>query len=127
MVSAVDPDKPRVVVVGESSFLTSRLLVAALRRAGQPAVAGRNGEEITALIRKYGPSVVLLNLNLSRPGGLQLLRMIQQEFPQIRVAAATGAGQSDLKLAAAALGVSMFYELPFCPAQLASSIAQLAE
>jgi len=125
-VSVSRPESSRVVVVGESNFLTSRLLVAALHRAGHKAVAGRTGDEITALVEKHRPSVVVLNLNLARPGGLELLRMLRQEFPRLHVAAATATGQSDLKLAAAALGVALFFELPFCPAELTGSIAQLA-
>jgi DNA-binding NtrC family response regulator len=113
-------------VVGESNFLTSRLLLSALHSAGHNAVAGRNGDEIAALIAKYDVSVLVLNLNLARPGGLEFLRQLQVQHPQIRVAAATATGQSDLKLAAAALGVSMFFELPFCPTQLTGNIDRLA-
>ena len=114
------------MVVGESNFLTSRLLLAALHRAGHRAVVGRTGDEITALVEKHGASLVVLNLNLARPGGLELLRTLRQEFPRLHVAAATATGQSDLKLAAAALGVTLFFELPFCPVELTGSIAQLA-
>ena len=89
------------------------------------AVVGRTGDEITALVEKHRASLVVLNLNLARPGGLEILRTLRQDYPRLLVAAATATGQSDLKLAAAALGVSLFFEMPFCPIELTGSLDQL--
>jgi DNA-binding response OmpR family regulator len=57
-------------------------------------------------------------MNLGRPGGVELLRVMHQRNVRVKILAATAPGQSELKAAASALGVREFYELPFAPAEL---------
>ncbi len=117
---------PTPVVVAESNFLTARLFAATLQRSGHAVVIGRFGDEVIRLIERHQSRVVVLNMNLGRPSGLELLRMFQQRNLKIQVLAAIGLGQSELRAAASSLGVHSFFEIPFSPEQLASRVNELA-
>jgi DNA-binding NtrC family response regulator len=115
------------VVVGESNFVTARLLVAALQNGGYTAVAGTTGEHVVALIEKHAASVLVLNLNLLQPSGLELLRILRNRPARLRILAAMSAGQADMRPIATSLGVGGFFELPFAPAALTEQLHNLVE
>jgi DNA-binding NtrC family response regulator len=108
-----------------TNFLTARLFAATLQASGRAVVIGRFGDEVIRLIERHQARVVLLNMNLARPSGLELLRTFQQKALDLRVLAAIGLGQSELKAAASALGVRSFFELPFAPDQLVTRVSEL--
>lgn len=113
------------IIVAETNFLTARLLVASLQSAGHSAIAARDGDDVLKLLEMYSSDVLLLNMNLSRPSGMELLRTLQQKHAKLKILASTAHGQSDLKAAASSLGVRGFYELPFVPAELNEQVRQL--
>lgn len=113
------------IIVAESNFLTGRLLVASLQAAGHTAIVARDGDDVLKLLEMYSPDVLLLNMNLSRPSGVELLRTLQNREPQLKILASTAAGQSELKASAKSLGVKGFFELPFNPSEIASQVQQL--
>lgn len=113
------------IVVAESNFLTGRLLVASLQAGGRPAVVGRDGDAVLRLLDAHSPELLILNMNLARPNGIELLRTIRQSKKNVRVLAATAPGQAELRAAAGALGVVDFMEFPFAPAELSEHVARL--
>lgn len=117
--------KPRRVVIGESNFLTGRLLLATLQAAGLPGVVGRDGDGILRLLQMHNPALLVLNMNLSRPSGLELLRVLRQKHAKVRILAVTAPGQAELKAAASSLGVAAFFEFPFAPDELTRQIESL--
>lgn len=110
------------VVVAEDNFLTARLIAACLQQAGQSVVLARTGDDVLNLVQKYDPDLVLLNLNLIRPSGVELLRFLQPRRDRLKILAMTAPGQADLKSAATGLGVGAFFETPFFPQELASTV-----
>lgn len=113
------------IIVAESDFLTGRLLIASLQAAGHAAIVARDGDDVLKLLATYEPDVLLLNMNLSRPGGVEVLRTLQLRDPRLKILASTAAGQSELKASAKSLGVHGFFEMPFKPAEIASQVEQL--
>lgn len=113
------------IVVGESNFVTARLLVASLQAGGWTAVAGTTGEDVVALIDKHASNVLVLNLNLMQPGGIALLRILQAR--RLKILAVTNSGQADMRPLAASLGVSGFFELPFVPSEFTTQMRNLVE
>lgn len=113
------------VVVAESNFLTARLFAATLQGGGLSVAIGRFGDEVIRLIERHQARVLLLNLNLARPSGLELLRTIRQKGLKVRILAVVGLGQSELKASASALGVQSFFEIPFVPEQLLARVSEL--
>lgn len=117
--------KKRPIVIGESNFLTGRLLVSSLQMAGHPAVVGRDGDDVLKLLDMYRPHILILNLNLSRPSGLELLRLLHQKNATVKILATTAPGQAELRAAAASLGVAAFFEIPFLPEEIQQSVTRL--
>jgi DNA-binding NtrC family response regulator len=115
----------RPILIAETNFVTARLLLASLQAAGHPAVVARSGDEVLKFIDKYRPELLVLNMNLGRPSGLELLRTLHQRDSMIKVLAATGAGQAEMKAAASSLGVKAFFEFPFVPADFARRVAEM--
>jgi len=113
------------IVVGESNFVTARLLVASLQAGGWTAVAGTTGEDVVALIDKHASNVLVLNLNLMQPGGIALLRILQSR--RLKIIGVTNSGQADMRPLAASLGVSSFFELPFVPSDFTTQMRNLVE
>jgi two-component system OmpR family response regulator len=113
------------VVVAEDNFLTSHLIVASLERAGYRAVAGRDGDAVWQLVEAHNPAVLIVNLNLSRPSGMELLRMLRKKYTELRVIAFLASTQSDLRTQAAVLGAEAFFESPFEPAALVAEVGRL--
>lgn len=113
------------VVVAEDNFLTSHLIVATLENAGYNAEAGRDGDVVFRLVEKLAPRVLVINLNLSRPSGFELLRSLRPHESGMRVIAFLAPGQADLKPQAVALGADCFFESPFEPDALVREVARL--
>lgn len=117
--------KKRPIVIGESNFLTGRLLVASLQTAGHPAVVGRDGDDVLKLLDMYRPEILILNMNLSRPSGLELLRVLHQRNATVKILATTAPGQAEMRAAAASLGVAAFFEIPFLPDEIRETVERL--
>ena len=115
----------RPIVVAESNFLTARLISATLQGTGHATAVGRFGDEVLRLIDRHHPAVLVLNMNLARPSGLEFLRMLQQRNIRMNILAAVAPGQPELRAAAASLGVADFFEIPFSPEDLASRVETL--
>lgn len=117
---------PRVVVA-EDNFLTAQLIVAALAAVGVRGQAGRFGDQVLALVDEHRPKVVIVNLNFSRPSGLELLRVLRVPDRGARAIALINPGQADMKPQAQAYGATVFFENPFDPAELAGRTLDLLE
>jgi len=122
--ASTNPNR-RPVLIAESNFVTARLLLASLQAAGHVAVVARSGDEVLKLIDKHKPDLLVLNMNLGRPSGLELLRTLHQRDSMLKVLAATGAGQAEMKASASSLGVHDFFEFPFSPPDLARRVTEM--
>ncbi len=113
------------IIVAESDFLTGVVVVAAIEAVGRRAVIARDGETLLGLIEKHAPELLILSMNLARPGGAQMLRFLQQKKLQVKIVATTRVGQANLRATARTLGVTSFLELPFLPEDLHQQIDRI--
>jgi len=118
-------NRSKTVIVAETNFLTARLIMASLQARGLPTTSARDGDGVFRLLDKHEVLLLVLNMNLGRPSGVQLLRTLQMRFPSLKVLAITAAGQAELKSAADSLGASTIIELPFSPADLGDRAQQM--
>lgn len=115
---------PRVVVA-EDNFLTAHLIVAALDTVGVASSIGRFGDEVIALVDQHRPPVLIINLNFSRPSGLELLRTLRAPERGLKPIVLINPGQADMRPQATSYGAKAFFENPFDPAVLAASVLDL--
>lgn len=113
------------VVVAEDNFLTAHLIVAALSTVGVHSAMGRFGDQVLALVEEHRPPVVIVNLNFSRPSGLELLRLLHLAERGLKSIVLINPGQADMRPQAQAYGAGLFFENPFDPASLATTVLDL--
>lgn len=118
------------ILVVEDDFLKARLLVASLQnRIGTRHIhVARDGDQAFRMIQEHDPDVLLLNMNLSRPSGVEFLRLLGQnrsETEGLQIVAMTQRGQGDLRNAALSLGARHFVESPYAPAELSEQISEV--
>jgi DNA-binding response OmpR family regulator len=108
-------DRRHTIIIAESDFLTACLFAASLEGARHTVAIGRDGDQVIKLLELHGATTLVLNMNLSRPSGLEFLRSLRQRRPDVRILAITAPGQWELRAAVRSLGISEFFEIPFSP------------
>jgi len=115
------------ILVVEDNFLTARLLEATLESCGYSVVVARSGDEVLDVAREHQPSLILLNMNLSRPSGSEVLRSLGPRRGGVPVISMTVLGQAEVQASASRLGVRHFLELPFDPKVLVHQVQSILE
>jgi CheY-like chemotaxis protein len=88
-----------------------------------------DGEEATARYRRNGDDidVVLLDLDLPKISGTEVLRKIRAKNPAARVVVTSGYLEPELKAALAREGVSRFVHKPYMPQEIIAALEDLPE
>ena len=122
----------KLILIIENDYLRARLLAVSLEEhlGADHLEIARDGNSALTIIREHGPDAILLNMNLSRPSGIEFLRILSQDeggVPSFKILAMAEQGQGDLRSAAWSFRTSGFLETPFAPPQLASEVATILE
>lgn len=90
-----------------------------LELAGYQVWQAHDGNEGIALCRARRPAVVIADIVMPNKEGLELIRELSREMPEIAIVAMSGAGNVELYLrAAGAFGATACVEKPFSPDDL---------
>jgi DNA-binding NtrC family response regulator len=107
----------RVLVVDDDAA-SRRLLEVRLRALECQATMAADGHEAMAAIKQQTPSLVLLDLQMPRMGGMELLRKLKQEEVDIPVIVITAHGSIEAAVEAMKEGAHDFLPKPFDPKHL---------
>lgn len=112
-----------ILIVDDNQALRA-VLKQALEAAGHVAAQAGSGRAAIQLIRLQRPDLVLTDLMMPEQDGLEVIMMIQKEFPEIPVIAMSGGTRnSSLYLdMAKKLGARQILAKPFMPDQLFAAI-----
>lgn len=98
---------PARAIVADDDPFARRMIKEALQRAGFTVVAeAANGREAVALVRHYGPDIVLLDLVMPELDGIAATRQIVKERPGQVVVILTSADEQRLGLLALRAGAA---------------------
>jgi signal transduction histidine kinase/ActR/RegA family two-component response regulator len=116
-----------LVVEDEETML--HLLRNLLAERGYRVFTAVDGEEATARYRRNGDDidVVLLDLDLPKISGTEVLRKIRAKNPAARVVVTSGHLEPELKAALAREGVSRFVHKPYVPQEVVAALDDLPE
>jgi len=89
-----------------------------LEPLGLPVETAVNGEEALSLLRSGSFGLVFLDLKMPGLDGMEVLRVIRQEWPRLRVVIITAHGTIDTAVEAMKLGAVDFVQKPFSPGEI---------
>ena len=108
----MDPTGARVLIVDDDPS-SRRLLDVRLRALGCETVTAADGQEGLALIQREAPAVMLLDLQMPRMGGLELLRAVRREGLDFPIIVITAHGSIEAAVEAMKEGAYDFLPKPF--------------
>ncbi len=114
---------PHVLIVDDELNIR-RVLAAMLAREGYDVTTAAEGEQALAVLNKTPVHVVVTDLVMPRMGGLELLRRVSAEFPDVPVIVITAHGTVDSAVQALKAGAFDYITKPFEQDELKKVIAK---
>jgi two-component system response regulator AtoC len=116
----------RVLIVDDDEALRA-LLARELARSGHRVAQAADGAACTQAVRQEEPDVVLLDLQLPDEPGVEVLRRLKAERPELEVVVLTAHGTVDTALAAMKLGAFDYLRKPCHLQELELTLERAAE
>jgi len=116
----------RVLIV-EDTMSVAMVFQTWLKKRGLEADIAGTGKEGLAAVRKGGHRVVLLDLQLPDANGLDLLKTISEESPDVAVVVVTASGSINVAVEAMRLGAYDFAVKPAAEERLATTVRNAME
>lgn len=125
LLSAASPIQ-RILVVDDDASLRN-LLAQTLEGAGFQAFTAEDGRDARAQVEKHQIDLVITDLAMPREEGMELIRALRKEQPEVKIVAMSGAFGTDVLRAASALGAHISLVKPLSREMLLQSIDQLSK
>jgi nitrogen regulation protein NR(I) len=114
------------VLIVDDEMNIRRVLAAMLKREGYEATTSADGEQALAVLAKTPVDVVVTDLIMPRMGGMDLLKRVAADFPDVPVIVITAHGSVDSAVAALKAGAFDYITKPFEQEELKKVIAKAA-
>jgi DNA-binding response OmpR family regulator len=117
------------VIVAEDDNLTALLTTEVLRRAGFSVVRASDGEAALEEVERLHPKVMVLDINMPRRDGLEVLRIVRRnlESAQLRILVLSSHAQADVADRARREGADDYLVKPYAPADLVARVRRLSD
>lgn len=92
-----------------------------------PVAAAASGEEALEKLAPGGYELMLLDLRMPGMDGMEVLRRVSQQWPELKVIIITAYGSIDLAVEAMKLGAVDFLQKPFDAAQVREVVRRILE
>lgn len=102
-----------LILIAEDESALNDLLQDALKMAGYQTVSAKHGQEAVKLIREKNPDLVILDINMPRMDGFEVLEKIRAENNTVPVIVLTARDEKDDKAQGFRLGADDFVTKPF--------------
>jgi len=114
------------VLIVDDEVNIRRVLAAMLKREGYEITTAADGEQALAVLQKTPVHVVVTDLVMPRLGGMELLRRVSSDWPDVPVILITAHGSVDSAVAALKAGAFDYITKPFEQDELRKVIAKAA-
>ncbi|WP_353353685.1 response regulator transcription factor [Intrasporangium sp. DVR] len=115
---------PRVLVIDDDSTV-AEVVAAYLERAGMDVDVAGDGPAGLGLARDHRPDVVLLDLMLPGPDGLEVCRQLRLLRPGLPVIMVTARGEEPDRVLGLQIGADDYVTKPFSPRELVLRVQSL--
>jgi nitrogen regulation protein NR(I) len=112
------------VLIVDDEVNIRRVLAAMLKREGYEVTTAADGEQALGVLQKTPVHVVVTDLVMPRLGGMELLRRVAADFPDVPVIVITAHGSVDSAVAALKAGAFDYITKPFEQDDLKKVIAK---
>lgn len=117
----------RVLIVDDNASMRT-LLTALLGGQGYEVVGAlEDGNAVMPAVRQHRPGIVCLDYQLPGRDGLEILKDLNAEFPDIDVLFMTGSEETSIEQRAADAGAAGFLRKPFGQKQVLDELLQVAD
>jgi DNA-binding NtrC family response regulator len=116
----------KVLVVDDEANLR-KVLAAMLRRDGHEVILAADGEQGLAEFTQHGADIVITDLKIPKMNGMELLRAVNTQSPDVPVIIITAHGTVDTAVEAIKAGAFDFITKPFDQAELSAVVAKAAK
>jgi CheY-like chemotaxis protein len=116
----------RILVVDDDALLRGAIRVV-LESAGYEVIEAGDGSAALRLYREQAVDLLLVDLFIPEPDGLEVIRTVRAEVPDAKIIAMSGGGslKLDLLAAAEAFGASRTLWKPFVQGVLLTTVRDL--
>src|SRR5512144_926217 len=114
------------VLIVDDEMNIRRVLAAMLKREGYEATTSADGEQALAVLAKTPVDVVVTDLVMPRLGGMDLLKRVATDFPDVPVIVTTAHGSVDSAVAELKAGAFDYITKPFAQDELKKVIVKAA-
>jgi two-component system phosphate regulon response regulator PhoB len=116
---------PSRILIADDDDSVRSLLRATLPEDGYEVLEAADGDEALEVIGRQPPHLVLLDWNMPKRSGAQVLDELKRRHPELPVVVLTAEHQPLQRARAEALGVDVFLTKPFSPLELLDTIERL--
>jgi nitrogen regulation protein NR(I) len=116
---------PHVLIVDDELNIR-RVLAAMLKREGYDVTTAADGEQALAVLQKSPADVVVTDLVMPKLGGMELLKKVIADYPDVPVIMITAHGTVDSAVSALKAGAFDYITKPFEQEELKKVIAKAA-
>jgi len=114
------------VLIVDDELNIRRVLAAMLKREGYEVTTAADGEQALSVLQRTPVHVVVTDLVMPRMGGLDLLKRVAADYPDVPVIVITAHGSVDTAVAALKSGAFDYITKPFEQDELKKVIAKAA-
>ncbi len=120
------PSAIRRILVVDDDVSLRNLLAQTLAGAGFQAFTAEDGRDARAQVEEHQIDLVITDLAMPREEGMELIRALRKQQPDVKIVAMSGAFGSDVLRAAQALGAHISLVKPVSRETILQSIDQLS-
>jgi DNA-binding response OmpR family regulator len=103
---------PKKILIIDDELEICKMVTEFLFAAGYAASYALNGPDGLAMIKKDLPSLVLLDIGMPGMDGIEVMRLIREQFPTLLVVVLTGHKDAETVKKMGVLGVSEYLTKP---------------
>jgi DNA-binding NarL/FixJ family response regulator len=119
----------RIIVIDDHEGVRTAVR-SALEPAGHEVLEAGDGDLGLKLLAVSGADLVITDIFMPGPDGIDVLRRVLKEFPKVKVIAISGGdprGRFDLRKDMVMLGAARSLAKPFTPADLVKTVREVLE
>ena len=117
----------RIMIVDDSGFMRMMIRTMLMKHGYEVVAEAENGVTALEKYREFRPDLVMLDITMPEVNGIQALRNIKAEFPNVKAVMVSAMGQKPMVTEAIKAGASDFVIKPFLEEKVIQTIRGILE